>query len=117
MTTAAEKREPRQHFVRINIDDKGFAYDAPGHQNAREIVVRNGDTIRWNCGHGNYTVLFKAGSPFRGKAVAVHGPKNTDTMEAVIEGIKGHHYAYAVTVALEGSGLIVDDPVIIIDGD
>ena len=117
MTTAATKREPRLHFVRIHINDKGFAYASQGHDNARAILVKNGDTIKWNCDHGNYTVLFKGGSPFKTKDVAVHGPKGNDTMEAVIEGDPYRHYSYAVTVALEGSGLIVDDPEIIIDGN
>jgi|SRR6185312_7384773 len=116
MTPAATKPEPKRHFVRIHINDKGFDYASPGHNNARVLRVANGDTIKWNCDHGNYTVLFKAGSPFRTRDVAVHGPKGRDTMETIIEGEPGH-YAYAVTVALEGSGLIVDDPIIIIDGN
>lgn len=115
--TPATQREPKQHVVRIHINDKGFAYASPGHDNARAIVVRNGDTIKWNCDHGNYTVLFKAGSPFKTQDVAVHAPKGRDTMETLIEGQHEHRYAYAVTVALEGSGLIVDDPEIIIDGN
>ena len=85
-------------------------YARPDGQNAATIVVRKGDHISWRCDHGNYSVLFKAHSPFAD--VGFHGRKGTETVHAVVLGEPGS-YHYAVTVSLE-SGLIVDDPIIIV---
>jgi len=101
------------HAVHIKIDGTGFLYTNPDQQNAATIVVRKGDRVKWRCDHGNYSVLFKADSPFAD--VALHGRRGTETVTATVVGQPGS-YKYGVTVALD-SGLIVDDPVVIIDGD
>jgi hypothetical protein len=89
-------------------------YARPDGQNAATIVVRKGDHISWRCDHGNYSVLFKAHSPFA--EIGLHGRKGTETIQAVVLGTPGS-YHYAVTVSLD-SGLIVDDPVVIVsDGN
>jgi plastocyanin len=112
--TPASQKQPALHSVRIQIRGNGFAYTTPEHPNAATIHVRPGDKVKWNCDHGNYTVLFKGESPF--EEVAVHGRKSADTAVSVVTGKYGS-YKYAVTVALADGGLIVDDPEIIIDGD
>jgi plastocyanin len=101
------------HAVHIKIDGTGFLYTNPDQQNAATIVVRKGDHVKWRCDHGNYSVLFKADSPFGD--VAFHARRGNETVTATVVGQPGS-YKYAVTVALD-SGLIVDDPVVIIDGD
>ncbi len=110
MTPTAEKR-PTVHSVGIQINGKGFTYTTPDNRNAARIYVRRGDHVKWNCNHGNYSVLFKGETPF--SEVAVHGRKNMDTPLSVVTGEPGS-YHYAVTVALPDGGLIVDDPEIII---
>jgi plastocyanin len=102
-----------EHAVHILVNGKGFLYAGPDGQNAATIVVRKGDRVKWRCDHGNYSVLFKADSPFAD--VAVHGRKGTETVSAQVLGEPGS-YRYAVTVALD-NGLLVDDPIVIIDGD
>jgi len=102
--------QPQKHLVHIQINGGGFMYARPDGQNAATIVVRKGDHISWRCDHGNYSVLFKAHSPFAD--VGFHGRKGTETVHAVVLGEPGS-YHYAVTVSLE-SGLIVDDPEIIV---
>ncbi|HEX4274723.1 MAG TPA: hypothetical protein VHZ74_05180 [Bryobacteraceae bacterium] len=112
--TPASQTEKALHSVGIHIKGSGFAYLTPDNRNAATIHVRHGDRIKWNCDHGNYTVLFKGESPF-GQA-AVHGFKKMETTTSVITAKPGR-YTYAVTVALEDGGLIVDDPEIIVDGN
>jgi len=107
------KPEPTKHHVQIQISGNGFMYARPDGQNAATIVVRKGDHVKWRCDHGNYSVLFKTHSPFAD--VAFHGRRGTETGEAVVVG-DGGSYHYAVTVALD-SGLIVDDPEIIVSSD
>jgi len=102
--------QPQRHLVHIQINGRGFMYARPDGQNAATIVVRKGDHISWRCDHGNYSVLFKAHSPFAD--VGFHGRKGTETVHAVVLGEPGS-YHYAVTVSLD-SGLIVDDPEIIV---
>jgi len=111
--TPTPQRQPMVHAVHIKIDGTGFLYTNPDQQNAATIVVRKGDRVKWRCDHGNYSVLFKADSPFTD--VALHGRRGTETVTATVVGQPGS-YKYGVTVALD-SGLIVDDPVVIIDGD
>ena len=62
------------------------------------------------------TLPFPTKSGIIGLLANAHGRKRSDTVTSVVTGHKGS-YHYAVTVALEGGGLIVDDPEIIIDGD
>src|SRR4051794_27874596 len=112
--TPSSQKQPALHSVIIRIKDSGFMYSTPDERNAASIRVQRGDHVKWNCDHGNYTILFKGESPFT--EIAVHGRKRSDTATSVVTGHKGS-YHYAVTVALEGGGLIVDDPEIIIDGD
>jgi len=116
MTPSRQKDEyaaPRHH-VNISINGNGFLYAHPDGQNAATIVVRKGDHVRWRCDHGNFSVLFKQHSPFAD--VAFHGRRGTESVTATVVGDPGS-YHYAVTVALD-SGLIVDDPEIIVnDGD
>lgn len=122
MTAASEQKQPENqpenqpalHSVRIRISGSGFIYATHDNKDAASIRVTRRDLVRWNCDHGNYTVLFKGQSPF--EAVAVHGRKGADSAVSVVVGEKGT-YKYAVTVALEDGGLITDDPEIIIDGD
>jgi len=116
MTPAPEKAANREgeaprHQVLININGKGFLYTKPDGQNAATIVVRKGDRVTWRCDQGNYSILFKGHSPFA--EVGLHGRRGTETMHAVVVGERGS-YHYAVTVPLD-SGLIVDDPEIIVD--
>ena len=56
--------QPRKHLVHIRINGSGFMYARPDGQNAATIVVQKGDHVSWRCDHGNYSVLFKADSPF-----------------------------------------------------
>jgi hypothetical protein len=113
MMTPTQRKNPTQHAVHININGTGFLYTRPDNQNAATIVVRKGDHIKWRCDHGNYSVLFKGESPFA--EVALHGRKGTETVSATVVGEPGS-YHYAVTVSLD-NGLIVDDPIVIVDGD
>jgi hypothetical protein len=111
MMATPPKRDPKLHSVTITIADKGVIYSTPELRNAAQIYVERGDTVKWNCDHGNYTVLFKDGSPFT--AIGVHGRKGTDTDTSIVTSVDGT-YKYAVTVALATGGLITDDPEIII---
>jgi plastocyanin len=111
--TPTTKGEPALHAVHINIDGTGFLYTNPDRQNASTIVVRKGDRVKWRCDQGNFSVLFKAQSPFAD--IALHGRKGNETVTATVVGLPGS-YQYAVTVSLD-NGLIVDDPIVIIDGD
>jgi hypothetical protein len=111
MMATPPKRDSKLHSVTITIADKGVIYSTPELRNAVTIYAHEGDTVKWNCDHGNYTVLFKDGSPFT--AIGVHGRKGTETVTSIVTAIKGT-FKYAVTVALETGGLITDDPEIII---
>ena len=106
--------QPQKHLVHIQISGGGFMYARPDGQNAATVVVRKGDRVSWRCDHGNYSVLFKADSPF--VEVGFHSRRGTETVEALVVATPGS-YHYAVTVSLD-SGLIVDDPVVIVsDGN
>lgn len=109
--TKQEQHASARHHINIQINGGGFMYAKPDGQNASTIVVRKGDRLTWRCDHGNYSVLFKHNSPFGD--VAFHGRRGNTTVEATVIGEHGS-YHYAVTVALD-SGLIVDDPEIIVD--
>ena len=117
MTPAPQKSAPHReqtgprHQIHINITGNGFLYTRPDGQNAATIVVRKGDVVTWRCDHGNFSVLFKLNSPFA--LVGFHGRRGTETVEALVVGERGS-YHYATTVSLD-SGLIVDDPEIIVD--
>jgi hypothetical protein len=117
MTPVPQKSAPNReetapkHEVHINVNGNGFLYTRPDGQNAATIVVRKGDHVTWRCDHGNFSVLFKAHSPFA--EVGFHGRRGTETVHAIVLGERGT-YQYAVTVPLD-SGLIVDDPEIIVD--
>lgn len=113
MTASTQRTHPEggRHHVHIRIDGDGFMYAHPDGQNAATLVVRKGDRVRWRCDHGNYSVLFKKHSPFAD--VAFHGRRGNESIEATVVGDPGS-YHYAVTVSLD-SGLIVDDPEIIVD--
>jgi len=104
------RNEYAEHAVHIHVDGTGFLYTRPDKQNAATIVVKKGDRVKWRCDHGNFSVLFKAESPFAD--IAFHGRRGTETVSATVVGNRGS-YHYAVTVSLD-NGLIVDDPVIII---
>jgi hypothetical protein len=110
--TATTKREPKLHQIGIRIDGKGFVYSTPDMPNATSVTVRRGDLVKWNCSHGNYSVLFKAGTPF--VDIGAHGRGGHDTVTLEVVGEEGR-YKYAVNVALP-NGLVVDDPEIIVDG-
>jgi hypothetical protein len=109
--TPLTQREPKEHSVNIRVREQGFAYTTPDNQDAVRIYVRKGDRVKWNSDHGNYSVLFKANSPFAD--IAFHGRKGAETVTATVVGREGS-YHYAVTVALPEGGLIVDDPEIIV---
>jgi hypothetical protein len=109
--TAQREKTGAKHEVHININGKGFLYSRPDGQNAATIVVKKGDHVTWRCDHGNFSVLFKAHSPFA--EVGYHSRRGMETVDAVVLGERGS-YQYAVTVPLD-SGLIVDDPEIIVD--
>jgi plastocyanin len=111
MMATPPKRDPKHHSVTITIADKGVIYSTPELRNAAQIYVERGDTVKWNCNHGNYTVLFKDQSPF--KNIGVHARKRSETDISEVTGPPGT-YKYSVTVALETGGLITDDPEIII---
>jgi hypothetical protein len=113
MTPSPQKQpfEVSLHHVQININANGFMYARRDGQNATTIVVKKGDHVTWRCDHGNFSVLFKNRSPFAD--IAFHGRRGTDTYTAVVVGERGS-YHYAVTVSLD-SGLIVDDPEVIVD--
>lgn len=106
-----QEEKPAKHSIHINISGSGFLYARPDGQNAATIVVRKGDQVTWRCDHGNFSILFKTHSPFA--LVGFHGRKGTETVHALVVGERGS-YHYATTVSLE-SGLIVDDPEIIVD--
>lgn len=111
MMATPTKRDPKHHSVTITIADKGVLYSTPELRNAAQIYVQKGDTVNWNCDHGNYTVLFKDQSPFEN--IGVHARKRIGTATSTVTGAPGT-YKYSVTVALETGGLITDDPEIII---
>lgn len=111
--TPTAKREPKLHHIGIRIDGKGFVYSTPDDPDARKVYVNRGDQVRWNCSHGNYSVLFKDQSPFTD--VGAHGRSGRDTATLEVVG-KPAAYRYAVNVALP-NGLVVDDPEIIVGND
>jgi plastocyanin len=108
--TPTPRREAKLHAVSVRIDGKGFIYSTPENPNATSIVVRPGDKVKWNCGHGNYSILFKNESPFTD--IGAHARGGADTEVLTIVG-KAGSYKYAVNVALP-NGLVVDDPEIIV---
>jgi hypothetical protein len=110
-TAPIEEKKAGVHQVNININGKGFLYTKSDGQSAATIVVRRGDHVTWRCDHGNFSILFKTHSPFAD--VGFHGRRGTESMRAVVLGERGS-YHYSVTVPLD-SGLIVDDPEIIVD--
>jgi plastocyanin len=97
MMATPTKRDPKHHSVTITIADEGVLYSTPELRNAAQIYVQKGDTVNWNCDHGNYTVLFKDQSPFDN--IGVHGRKGTGTVTSIVKLEKGT-FKYAVTVAL-----------------
>ncbi len=103
---------PKLHHIGIRIDDKGFVYSTPDNPDASKVYVRKGDHVKWNCSHGNYSILFKDKSPFTD--IGAHGRGGSDTPTLEVIGEPGS-YKYAVNVALP-NGLVVDDPEIIIGG-
>jgi plastocyanin len=111
MTPKPHQHEKAIHTVHIHVNGGGLLYKRPDNESASTIVVRRGDQVKWHCEHGNYSVLFKGESPFA--EIAVHGRRNTETVHAIVVGDPGS-YNYAVTVSLD-HGLLVDDPVIIVD--
>jgi len=110
--TPTTRREAKLHAVSIRIDGKRFVYTTPDNPNATTIVVQKGDRVKWNCGHGNYSILFKNESPFTG--IGAHGRRGADTEVLEIVGKPGS-YKYAVNVVL-ADGPVVDDPEIIVGG-
>ncbi|HTA44725.1 MAG TPA: hypothetical protein VK789_19895 [Bryobacteraceae bacterium] len=111
--TPERKREPKLHHIGIRIDGKGFVYTTPDRPDASTVYVKKGDFVKWNCSHGNYSVLFKSGTPFQD--IGAHGRGGADTHTLEVIGEPGP-YKYAVNVALP-NGLVVDDPVIIVGDD
>jgi hypothetical protein len=109
--TPVTQKDPRLHSVAIQVKERGFSYTTPDDRNAVAIKVRKGDHVKWNSDHGNFSVLFKANSPFAD--IAFHGRKGANTVTATVVGEPGSYF-YAVTVALPDGGLIVDDPEIIV---
>lgn len=108
--TPQTQREPKTHTIGIRLDGKGFIYSTPEHPDAKSLYVRRGDRVKWNCNHGNYSVLFKEHTPF--SDIGAHGRGGSDTATLEVIGEPGR-YKYAVNVALP-NGLVVDDPEIII---
>lgn len=111
--TPKTQREPKLHAIGIRLDDKGFVYSTPEHPDASIVYVRRGDHVKWNCDHGNYSILFKEHSPFMD--IGAHGRGGSDTLTLEVVGGPGS-YRYAVNVALP-KGLVVDDPEIIVGND
>ena len=109
--TPVTQHEPREHSVAIDVNERGFVYTTQDDKNGVSITVRRGDRVKWNSDHGNFSVLFKANSPFAD--IAFHGRRGAHTIAATVVGQPGS-YHYAVTVALPDGGLIVDDPEVII---
>lgn len=110
--TPEPQREPKLHAIGIRIDGKGFVYSTPELPDAVKIYVRKGDHVKWNCSHGNYSILFKDHTPFAD--IGAHGRGGSDTAILTIIGEPGS-YRYAVNVALP-NGLVADDPEIIVGG-
>jgi hypothetical protein len=108
--TPTQKKEPKLHEVNIHVNGRGFAYFGLDAGNATTIRVRRGDHVKWNCGHGHFSVLFQGESPFA--EIGAHGRQGSDSQILTVIGKPGS-YKYGVTVALENA-LVVDDPEIII---
>lgn len=111
--TPTTRRGPKLHAIGIRFEGKGFVYSTPEHPDAKSIYVQRGDRVKWNCHHGNYSILFKERTPFAD--VGAHGSGGSDTATLEIIGEPGS-YKYAVNVALP-NGSVVDDPEIIVGGD
>ena len=109
--TYTTEREPKVHVVSIEVDGKGFVYTTLENPDASTIVVYQGDHVKWHCRHGNYSILFKEHSPFGD--IGAHGRRGAETPPLRVIGEPGR-YKYAVNVAL-ANGLIVDDPIVIVD--
>ena len=108
------QKEPTLHSVGIQVNGTSVAYTTPVKPDASTINVRRGDHVKWNCDHGNFTVLFEGDSPFAD--AEIHGHRTAGTALSTVIGKKGS-YKYVVTVARADGEPIVDDPEIIIDGD
>jgi hypothetical protein len=111
--TPIMQKQPKLHSVQIHVNGSGFAYRGADEQNAVSIRVHEGDHVKWNCDHGNFSILFQGPSPFA--EVGAHGNHGSDTPVLTVVGKPGS-YKYGVTVALD-TGMLVDDPEIIIGDD
>lgn len=110
MTPSQQKQHETTHAVHIRMNGNALAYHKPDRQDAATLSVRRGDRVKWQCEHGNYSVLFHGESPFAD--VAVHGRKGAESAPATVVGAQGR-YKYSVIVSLD-AGPVVDDPVIIV---
>ncbi len=110
--TPTQRKEPVLHSIGIKIDADKFTYSTPDNRNASTVVVQRGHRVKWNCGHGNYSILFTGETPFAD--VGAHGRGGSDTASLTVVGAPGS-YKYAVHVVLP-NGVLADDPEIIVEG-
>jgi hypothetical protein len=109
--TPTQRQDPVLHSIGIQVNTNGFSYSTPDNRDATTITVQQGHQVKWNCGHGNYSILFKGETPFAD--VGTHGRSGSDTAALTVVGAPGS-YKYAVHVVLP-DGVVVDDPEIIVE--
>lgn len=109
------KTKAKIHAVRIELAGNKLSYMNPATGlTASTIVVRKGEAVHWQCPHGNFSVLFKAQSPFN--ETGFSAKQGAVTQDAVVTGLRGS-YKYAVMVIPPNGHPIVDDPEVIVGDD